>query len=214
MRTRRRRTGRGLRSARTGRLWRVRAVVFDHVGIAARQRWRCRGSGFPWLPGLRPGSRRRSLRCPTRDGGCSRTPARRRCGPLRRRRARLHMAQVGEEASSPGSGQRGISGPSFRVPARRGSGSAKPAASTAHRPAGTSRPGARSDTASRHRHRWRRWPSVHSHICMAVASAQAPVPGRSDAITASRDPCAELRQEQLVGHGELSWRRCTASGPS
>ena len=38
---------------------------------------------------------------------------------------------------------------------------------------------------------------------MAVARAQAPVPGRSLAISAHfADPLAELRQEQVVGHGD------------
>ena len=95
--------------------------------------------------------------------------------------------------------------------------SARPAASRARRPAGRSRPGAARGRACC---RPRRSPSADGSAsratgCMAEASVQAPVPGRSEAMlrisAVHARNWARKSSEVMV---TVNWRRCTASGPS
>ena len=81
------RTAPARRSARTGRPSLVARRRSRSRRCIRAPGWRCPGSELPCTPDRPPGSRTRSLRCPTPDGGCSHAPARRKCGPLRRRRA-------------------------------------------------------------------------------------------------------------------------------
>jgi len=164
-----------------GRLWLGEPFDLDHIGVAASDRRDAGDQAFHRIQVFGLVARCAAFGVP-RGWRCSHAPVRRRCAPLTAARAACTW-------------QRSVRRPPGRADLRPASGSPVPSFELDHVEnlgARCQQPAQRIGQRERHalaralvellaiasRTR-RRWPSVHSHICMAVANAQAPVPGRS-----------------------------------